>query len=148
MIDAKHYLYRALRPLEISQGVLIPKSQDAFAAHPRLGIDTRLPFVLAPTTEHAVRQHQWQQDGFDTRGVSTTPHLSRARFYARHGRIAIIRRDVLSTLGIEEYVVNDWLADHPADIACADDDEVILVCGLPGPFPAEIIERIVSVDQT
>ena len=149
MADANRYLYRALRPVEISERVLIPKAQEPFAAHPRLGIDTRLPFVLGPTPEHAVRQHQWQQHGFDTRGVSTTPHLARARSYAAtHRLIAVIRRDMLPGFGIEDFVVNDWLGDHPEDIACVEDDEVILVSSTPGALPAEIIERIVDVDET
>src|SRR6266571_3631237 len=148
MSDPSGYLYRALRAEEITQGVLIPKSQEPFSALPRLGIDTRLPFALGATAEHAVRQHQWQQDGFDTRGVSTTPHVGRARFYAAtHRRIAVIRRDLIAGFGIEEFHVNEWLADHQEDIACPDDDEVILVCGTPGPLPAEIIERIISVDE-
>jgi hypothetical protein len=148
MSDASHYLYRALRPEEIARGVLIPKSQEPFTADPRLAIDTRLPFILGPTTEHAVRQHQWQQQGFDTRGVSTTPHLRRARFYAStHRLIAVIRRDLLVGFGIEEFRVNEWLADHPEDIACTDDDEVILVCETPGPLPAEIIERMIGVEE-
>jgi len=149
MADANRYLYRALRPVEISERVLIPKAQEPFAADPRLGIDTRLPFVLGPTSEHAVRQHQWQQHGFDTRGVSTTPHLGRARYYAARNRlIAVIRRDLLLGFGIEEKVVNDLLAGHAEDIACVEDDEVILVSATPGPLPVEIIERIVDIDET
>jgi hypothetical protein len=147
MSDAGRYLYRALRRDEIAQRVLIPKEQEPFAANPRLGIDTRLPFTLGPTPEHAVRQHQWQQRGFPTRGVSTTPHLHRARLYAKHRVIAVVSRNLLPGFGIEEFAVNDWLGRHPEDIACAEDEEVILVAGTLGPLPAEIIERLVNLDD-
>ena len=76
------YLYRALRKEEIEAGnILIPKEQETFKKLPRLGIDTRLPFVMGETEEHAVRQHQWQQKGFLTSGISTTPHFERAKYY-------------------------------------------------------------------
>jgi hypothetical protein len=145
MGKAGRYLYRALRPEEISRRLLIPKSQEKFLALPRLGIDTHLPFILGENAEHAVRQHQWQQHGFDTRGVSTTPHLARARHYARKYRvIAVIDRTLFSALGIDEFVVNDCLARYPRDIACIEDDEVILVSQEAGPLPAAIIVGLIE----
>lgn len=130
------------------QRVLMPKGQESFAVGPRLGIDTRLPFTLGPTAKHAVRQHQWQQHGFETRGVSTTPLLARARVYAaNHRMIAVIRRDLLLGFGIEEFAVNELLADHPEDIACPEDNEVILVRETSGPLPVEIIDRILCIDE-
>ena len=140
------YLYRALRPEEIEQGyVLIPKSQNPFKEHPRLGIDTRLPFKLGEQEEYAVRQHQWQQKGFPTSGVSTTPHLERAKYYAKNYKIIVkINRYSLKKYGIKEYIVKDWLGEHPEDMAIPEDDEVILVYKNGDKFPKEIIEEILK----
>jgi hypothetical protein len=124
--------------------MLIPKGQRPFKADPRLDIDTRLPFVLGPTEEHAVRQHQWQQNGFPTIGVSTTPHLERARFYAAaRGVIVEIDRRLFSVYGVREYVVNSILSENPVDIAVPEDDEVILVRDEAGPFPKQLIVRVI-----
>ena len=129
------FLYRALRREEIDADcVLIPKSQEPFPAEARLGIDTRLPFQLGPTEEHAVRQHQWNQHGFPARGVSTTPHIERARVYAHTNKVIVtIDREVLSKHGIKEYVVKKWIS--ALDIAVPEDDEVILVMEKDGSFP-------------
>ncbi|MDK2742178.1 MAG: hypothetical protein NDI90_04630 [Nitrospira sp. BO4] len=144
------FLYRALRSDEIEAGcVLISKTQGSFEAGPRLGIDTRLPFALGPTEEHAVRQHQWQQNGFPTSGVSTTPHLERARFYAAaRGVIVEIDRRLFSMYGVRECVVNLILGEHPVDIAVPEDDEVILVRDEAGPFPKQLIVRVIFLDSS
>jgi hypothetical protein len=145
--DSIKYLYRALRKVEIEQGnILIPKGQSPFKQHPRLGVDTRLPFKLAPTEEHAVRQHQWKQRGFPTSGVSTTPHLERATYYAQENKvIAKINRLLLSQYHVAEYVVKEYLGSHPQDIACPEDDEVILVKSDGNVFPKEIIEEVIRL---
>src|SRR6266550_729406 len=73
------FLYRALRPEEISRGVLIPKSREPFVAHPML--PQVLPFPLGERPEHAVRAQQWErEDRYPTSGVSTTPHRQRADY--------------------------------------------------------------------
>jgi hypothetical protein len=142
------FLFRALRTEEIQAGILIPKSQAPFEALPMLGIDTHLPFSLAVQTEYAVRQHQWKQRGYPTRGVSTTPHEHRARYYASRDRtIAVIRRSCLRDFGIQEFVVNDVLGDHPGDIACREDNEVILVSPNDGPFSSTVIERVYTLES-
>lgn len=52
MNERDQYLFRALRQAEIEAAhCLIPKEQGPFEAHPRLAIDTRLPFRLGPTKE-------------------------------------------------------------------------------------------------
>jgi len=141
------YLYRALRPEKINNGcILIPKSQNPFMAHPRLEIDTRLPFQLGEQEEYAVRQHQWQQNGFPTSGVSTTPHFERAKYYGKKQKTIVkINRNLLSLHGIKEYIVKDWLKKYPGDIAVPEDDEVILVYEKGGNFPTEIIEEIIKI---
>lgn len=147
-MNKERYLYRALRQEEIDADyTLIPKSQEPFESHPRLGIDTRLPFVLGATTGHAVRQHQWEQSGFPTRGISTTPHLERALFYAQANKVIVkIDRNLFDKHRVKEYVVKDLLRTFPADIAVPDDDEVILVLEDEDLFPSEIICEIILLD--
>jgi hypothetical protein len=136
----QQYLYRALRQEEIEAGnILIPKSQEPFEANPRLGIDTRLPFIIGPTKEHAIRQHQWNQKGYPTRGISTTPHIERAKFYAKSNRvIAKLDCKLFEKYKISEFVVKDWIGIFPSDIAVPEDDEVILVMEDNDSFPKEI----------
>ena len=143
----ERFLYRALRQEEINAGnILIPKGQGPFVAEPRLGIDTRLSFVLGPTEKYAVRQHQYRQNGFPTSGVSTTPHFERAKFYAQTNRVIVkIDRTLLGQYGVREFVVHEWLSAHPQDIAVPEDDEVILVSGVEGPFPTQIIVEVVQL---
>jgi len=143
------YLYRALRKDEIeTENILISKEQETFEKLPRLGIDTRLHFILGETEEYAVRQHQWQQEGFPTSGISTTPHFERAKFYARDGVVVKINRSLFKKYGIKEYVVKECLRKYPEDIACPEDDEVILVKKDCGHFPKEIIEEVIIIDKS
>ena len=136
MIDDM-FLYRALRPEEISRGVLIPKSREPFVAHPML--PQVLPFPLGERPEHAVRAQQWErEDRYPTSGVSTTPHRQRAEYYARHHRtIASIAVDRLAASGIQMFRVSDHI--DPSLIFAPEDDEVILVCPGAECFPREII---------
>ena len=143
------YLYRGLRKEEIDAGnLLIPKSQEPFAADPCLGIDTRLPFILGKTEEHAVRKHQWLQSGYPTRGISTTPHIERARIYAKSNKIiVVIDRRLFKQYGIREYHINTILGAFPEDISVPEDDEVIIVFDVDGPFPKELIVEVINTDK-
>jgi hypothetical protein len=139
------YLYKALRKEEIDAGnILIPKSQGPFRSDPRFGIDMRFPIEFGSET-NAVRQHQWQRNGFPTSGVSTTPHFDRAKVYARDDVIVKINRQLFSKYGIKEYVVKEYLEKFPEDIAAPEDDEIILVKGDGGQFPKEIIEEVIKI---
>jgi len=145
MAEKDSSLYRALRKEEIEAGnVLIPKLQKPFKSHPCLGIDTRLPFRLGESEECAVRQHQLGKKEFSTAGVSTTPHLERAKVYARDGVVVKINRAILSEYGVREYIVRDYLGKFPEDIAVPEDEEVILVKEGCSVFPKEIITEVVS----
>ena len=142
------YLYKGLRKEEIDAwNILIPKSQGPFRSHPRLGIDTRLPFVLGEAEEYAVRQHQWKQSGYPTSGVSTTPHFERAKkvYGERNRAIVKINRQLFGKYGIKEYVVKEYLGKFPEDIAAPEDDEIILVKEDGGPFPKEIIVEVIKI---
>lgn len=139
-------LYRALRKLEIvSDYILIPKVLHEFKAHPHFGIDTAFP-ILFYSDVNAVRQHQWKQNGFPTRGISTTPYYERALFYAQTNKIIVeINVSILSKYSITTYNVNEILKDRPGDIAVPEDNEIILVYEKDGAFPKEIINRIIKI---
>ena len=132
------FLYRALRPEEITRGVLIPKSREPFVADPILPLV--LPFTLGERPEHAVRAHQWN-GRYPTSGVSTTPHLKRAEYYAQHHRtIASIAVDRLAASGIQMFRVSECI-DFSL-IFAPEDDEVILVYPDAECFPKEIIADV------
>lgn len=141
------YLYRALRAIEIEAGnILIPKSQDPFKGEIKIEVDTRFPWTFGATEAHAVNQHQWKQNGFPTRGISTTPHLERARFYAQANKVIVkIERSQFSKYRIREYVVKEWVA-LVLDIAIPEDDEIILVQEVDGAFPKEIICDVITLE--
>jgi len=90
---------------------------------------------------NAIRQHQWEQRGYPTSGISTTPHLERAENY-NSGVIVVINRNLLPEFGVKEFEVNKYLKSE--DIACPEDDEIILVREDKGPFPKEIIVDVIK----
>jgi hypothetical protein len=137
------YLYRALRADEIEAGcVLVPKGQGPFAAHPRGGVDTR----PGTSEERVLRRHRWRQRGCPSRGVSTTPHLYRAQFYARPGGVIVeLDRRTFDRNWVREYVLKEVLAHSSEAMTAPEDDEVILVCELEGPLPREIVRRVIRL---
>ncbi len=137
VIDVE-FLYRALRPVEIARCVLIPKKQEPFVADQMVPL--KLPITLGKRPEHAVRAHQCK-GLYPTSGVSTTPHLERAEYYAQHHRtIAKIAVERLAECGIETFQVSEHV--HPEFILVPEDDEVILVCPGAECLPKEIIVDI------
>jgi hypothetical protein len=142
MIETE-FLYRALRPEEISRGVLIPKSCGPFVAEPRL--PQVLPFTLGKRPEHAVRAHQWE-GRYPTSGVSTTPHLKRAEHYAKGNRtIAKIEVARLAQFHVQTFRVSDYV--DPSLNCVPEDDEVILVCPETESFPVEIVIDIFALSS-
>jgi hypothetical protein len=149
MTALPRYLYRALRGEEISAGCrLIPKAQKAFLEPPRL--KQVLPFTLGDRLEHAVRAHQWDEPGnqYKTSGVSTTPHLERARYYAENdgpstkaGRmVATIDTALFEMLEISAHRVADYV--ERSMITVPEDDEIVLLCQDGHQFPKELIVEI------
>jgi hypothetical protein len=120
------FLYRALRPVEIRRGILIPRKPDtSFVAD--LMFPNVFPLRFGKHAEHAARAHQLDSKRYRTSGVSTTPHLKRAEHYAQSNRIiARIAVDRLAAHSIKAYRVSDYV--HPRLITKPEDDEVILVC--------------------
>ena len=95
---------------------------------------------------NAILRHQLNQAGFPTAGVSTTPYLERAHFYAtRGGRergvIYAIERTRFAALGIREFRV----AEHVTHPSIPEDDEVILVANDGGEISRETILDILEV---
>lgn len=137
-------LYRALRPDEISRGVPIPKSREPFVAHPMLPLV--LPFSLGERPEHAVRAQQQNSKIYPTSGISTTPHLKRAEYYAKkHRTIAIIAVDRLAEFQIQLFRVSEHV--HSSLISKPEDDEVILVCPGAECFPKEIVAELFQLSS-
>lgn len=146
-ISMKHqFLYRALRSVEIeADNSLIPKESLEFKSDPIFGIDTTLPFKFY-CEENAVRQHQWQQAGLPTRGISTTPFYARALFYAQSNKVIVkIDTSLFDDLGIITFDVNEVLGERPSDIAVPEDNEIILVYEKNGNFPSEIIAEVTKI---
>ena len=89
------------------------------------------------TEGNAVLRHQWQQLGLPTSGISTTPVLERAKYYALGGGrfacgyVFVIDRRLLHGQGVREYIV----ADYVRNPAAPDDREVILVARDGGTLP-------------
>jgi len=144
------YLFRALRKVEIeSDYFLIPKESntDEFTSEPIFGIDTTFPFSYG-SVDNKVRQHQWKQNGLPTRGISTTPYLNRAKFYAQRNRIvAKIDTSLFERYGITMHDINEVLGFRPSDIAMKEDNEIILTYKEAGAFPKEIISELIYLDN-
>ena len=131
------FLYRALQPTEIKRRVLIPKKPLApFVAG--LMFPQVFPVRFGKFPEHAVRAQQWDSDRYPTSGVSTTPHLKRAEYYAQRNRIITrIAVDRLAAYDIQTFRVSEYV--HPSLICKPEDDEVILVCPGAKYLPKDII---------
>ena len=133
-------------------GKLIPKAQAPFE-HCFIadeGIRANDGAVADKTTGNAVIRHQLGQAGFPTSGVSTTPHLERARFYATNGCLHAsgyvykIDRELLTVNGVYEFVV----AEYATNPSVPEDDEVILVASDHSELPACIVVEVISVQAS
>lgn len=140
------YLYRALRRTEIEADYkLVPKETTEFVEDPRLDLDV-FPMEFGSET-NAIRHHQWNQNGFPTRGVSTTPHYERALFYAQRSKVVVrIDTEHFQSLGIQAFDVNERLSERPHEIAVPEDNEFILVYEEDGEFPSQIIADVFYID--
>jgi hypothetical protein len=126
-------------------GVLRPKQFAPFTRTPEFGRDEWNNCFWGDSSLNAVVEHQRHQAGYPTSGVSTTPHLERARFYATHGGevsdgyIYVIDRNLCQSRGVTLYVVND-IVPQPSIIK---DDEVILVAQDFGVVTSDVIIDVV-----
>ena len=91
----------------------------------------------------------FNQEGFPTSGISTTPHLERAAIYARGkdglsiGFIYKIARARLKEHDVREYIVADY-ATYPS---VPEDDEVILVTPYSQHLSEDLIIEIISISE-
>jgi hypothetical protein len=132
-----------------NDGLLIPKATGPFAYEYHWGESgAAWGGITWGASEHnAVVRHQVNQEGFPTSGLSTTPHLERARIYARGrdgqspGYIYRIDRTNLAGHGVLEFVVAAYCTP-----SVPEDDEVILVCGDGLPLPSELVVEVIPID--
>ena len=152
MNEEKKYLYRGVSSElhEKTGGRLVPKTTQAFTHTFKYGetkYGSGAKYGSAPA--NAVQRHQLNQAGYPTSGVSTTPHLGRAHFYAtrggtyRNGYIYKIDRELLEINGVKEYVV----AQYVKVPSIPEDDEVILVEEKFGTLPDAIITEKIVIDE-
>jgi hypothetical protein len=124
-----------------THGELCPKETKAFLKSPKFGLAQWGNAFWGENAENAVIEHQQHQVGHPTSGISTTPILERARFYATsggkspHGYVYIINVEVLASEGVTAYVVSD-IVPMPS---IPEDEEVILVANDFGALPKGII---------
>ena len=103
--------------------------------------------TLGKSLNNAVIGHQTNSDRYPTSGVSTTPHLERAEFYAtgggkQKGIIYKINRDILKENGTKEVIVKQ-IAKSPT---IPEDEEVILIHKDNGMLPSKIIIDVIEVN--
>jgi hypothetical protein len=126
-------------------GELRPKETTPFKRHPKWGRAIWGESKWGEENKNGVIEHQLNQIGYATSGVSTSPHIERAIFYAtyggKNGYIYVIDRNLLKDFGIEEYVVNEILKAP----SVPEDDEVILVAKNMRELPYQIITEIRAV---
>lgn len=154
MKEDNKYLYRGVSP-ELYQktgGKLVPKSTDVFAhtfKYGESGLKYGSGATYGSSPANAVLKHQHNQEGYPTSGVSTTPHLARAHFYATcggkygNGYIYKIDRELLEINGVKEYVV----AQYVTSPSIPEDDEVIIVEKDFSTLPDAIIAEIIVLEK-
>lgn len=129
-------------------GKLLPKSIEAFKYQSHYGeFNYGIGVRYGLSEDNAVIRHQHGQSGFPTSGISTTPHLERAIYYATSGGkeatgyVYKINRTILVSHGIREFIV----ADFTVEPSIPEDDEVILVAPDFGTLSDAVIIEIISV---
>lgn len=148
------YLYRGVSEEHYQKlgGRLIPKAQTPFEYCFVAGDGIRAGdgAVAGVATRNAVIRHQLRQAGFPTSGVSTTPHVERARFYAtsggRHpsGYVYKIDRELLNVHGVYEFVVSE----HTPNPSVPEDEEIILIASDHRELPSSIVVEVLPVQQS
>ncbi len=103
--------------------------------------------------QNAVVTHQFAElrteQEFRSAGISTTPILERAKYYATHisdsvttdGYVYVIDRSKLDKLEVEQKIVSE-LVEFPRK---PEDEEVILVAKNRGDLPTEIVVETIEV---
>lgn len=129
-------------------GELRPKEEKPFLRSPEFGRAEWGNAFWGESTQNAVIEHQQHQAGYPTSGVSTTPLLERAKFYATNGGksplgyIYVISFEALKSEGVTAYVVNE-IVPMPS---VPEDEEVILVAREFGSLPRNIVVEIIECE--
>lgn len=95
-------------------------------------------------SSNAVILHQLHQAGHLTSGISTTPHLSRAEFYARgkdkvsDGYVLKIDRHALEMNDVKQHVVANYCKP-----SVPEDDEVVLETINGSPLPKSVVVEVI-----
>lgn len=149
------YLFRGVSELlhKKNKGRLVPKRCGQDFKHVfnlSEGLTLGKGAILGRSEVNAVIRHQLKQESFPTSGVSTTPFIERAKFYAttggkyESGFIYKIDRSLLADNGVIEFNVLDY-----TDAPCIPEDkEIILVSKDFDILPDTIIAEIFSVKKT
>lgn len=147
---AKNYLYRGVDVELYSKlgGKLTPKLGTEFTRSPTYGHDEYGNCFYGASPSNAVIEHQRDQAGIPTSGISCSPHLERARYYATreettNGYIYVIDKEKCSALGVKLYVVKEHVPHPSVPI----DDEVVLVAEEFGSLPIEIVVEILEITK-
>ena len=125
-------------------GELRPKTNEPFVASATWGKSEWGNSYWGANAKNAVVEHQRNQAGFPTSGVSTTTSPERAAFYATHGgkhakgHVYVIDRSRLKEHGVTEFVVSA-IVPRPS---VPQDEEVILVARDNGPIPRELVLEV------
>lgn len=146
-MPAAYYLYRGVSAEmhEAQRGELRPKQFAPFTRAPEYGRDEYNNCFWGNSPSNAVVEHQRHQAGYPTSGVSTTPHLDRAQFYATRGGelsvgyIYVIDQNQCCAHGVTLYVVNS-IVPQPSIV---EDEEVILVAQDFGVIPSGVVIDVV-----
>jgi len=150
------FLYRGVNPelYEKLHGELRPKevgkkfSSVASCGDPHAVCGSGV--MCGESVANEVIFHQWEQKGYPTSGISTTPFIDRAKFYAlTDGKFAVayiyeLSVHKLSDFGVSIYRVND-LAKIPA---IPEDDEHILVAKDFKSIPVDAIVRVTMIRKS
>ncbi|MEP7044391.1 MAG: hypothetical protein ABI843_15105 [Dokdonella sp.] len=142
----ENLLYRGVSESihRLAGAALRPKETAAFARRASWDKAAWDESDWGESIQNGVVEHQLEQAGFPTSGISTTPHLQRAIYYATHGDRAevgyvyVIDRATLDAHHIRVHVVSDHVT-HPS---APNDDEVILVANDCGPLPSAIVLEV------
>jgi hypothetical protein len=149
MSSDKNLLYRGVshEMHEKNRGLLIPKNLERFSLPPEFGVAEYGESFWSDCAENAVLRHQLHQKGLPTSGISTTPLINRAIFYATHNRntkgwIYVIDRSLLNAYHIDTYDVNKIITTP--SVPC--DQEVVLVNNKNSHFESAIIVKKYKCD--
>lgn len=122
-------------------GELQPKDNQVFSRSPEWDRAEWGNAFFGNNEANAVIEHQQHQAGYPTSGISTTPIIERANYYASGGGkyeagiIYVIDPNICKALNVSLYVVSE-IVPHPS---IPEDEEIILVAQDFGVLPVEVI---------